>query len=110
MVGIYFSVKGLNAIIRRAYIRVDEEKIAVKPDEETKSETIFWRDIQCIKEVEQNFEIFKNDNTSYTIHFSYYTYKNADDLRDAILEIADRKGIKVELNLLSKIKYLSNKE
>lgn len=104
MVGIYFCVKGLNSIIRKAYIRVDEEKIAVKPDEETNSETIFWRDIHYIKEVERNFEIIKNDKTSYTIHFSYYTYKNADDLRDAILEMADKKGIKVEENILTKIK------
>ncbi len=98
VVGIYFSVKGLNYIFRKAYIRVDEEKIAVKPDEETKSETIFWRDIQSIKEVGRNFEILKNDKTSYTIHFSYYTYRNADDLREAILEMADKKGVKVERN------------
>ncbi len=96
MVGVYFSIKGLSSIIRKAYIRVDEEKISVKPDESSKSETIFWRDIQFIKKVDRNFDIIRKDNTNYMIYFSYYTYKNADDLRDAILEMAYKKGVKVE--------------
>lgn len=96
IVGLWFCVKGLSSIIRKAYIRVDEEKIAVKPDESSKSETIFWRDIQKIKEVERNYVIIKKDNSSYTIHFSYYTYKNADDLKEAIRETAEHKGIKIE--------------
>ncbi len=96
IVGIYFSIKGLSAIFRKAYIRVDDEKIAVKPDEATKSETIFWRDIKHIKIVDRNFEVIRTDNTNYIIYFSYYTYKNADDLREAILKMAFEKGIKVE--------------
>lgn len=95
IVGIYFSIKGLSSIIRKAYIRVDDEKIAVKPDEESKSETIYWRDIQHIKKVDRNFEIVRKDHSSYMIHFSYYTYTNADDLRDAILETAYEKGITI---------------
>ncbi len=95
MVGVYFSIKGLSSIIRKAYIRVDDEKIAVKPDESSKSETIYWRDIQHIRKVERNFEIVRKDNSTYMIYFSYYTYKNADELRDAILETAFEKGIPI---------------
>ena len=86
----------MSAIFSKAYIRVDEEKIAVKPDEAAKSETIFWRDIRLIRDKDRNFEIVKNDNSVYIIHFSYYTYKNADDLQEAIRIAASEKGIKIE--------------
>lgn len=96
IVGVWFSIKGLSSIIRKAYIRVDDEKIAVKPDEESKSETIYWRDILEIREKEKNFEIIKKDNSTYMIYLSYYTYANADELREAILDTALEKGVKVE--------------
>ena len=98
MVGIWFSIKGLSSIFRKAYIRVDDEKIAVKPDEFTKSETILWRNIQKITAVDNNFDIVRIDNSVYTIHFSYYTYQNADDLKEAIINTAKDKGIKIEKN------------
>lgn len=94
--GVYFGAKGVKAIFSKAYIRVDDEKIAVKPDESTESVTIFWRDIRLIRDKNRNFEIVKNDNTVYVIHFSYYTYKNADDLQEAIRIAAFKKGIKIE--------------
>lgn len=96
MVGLYFCYKGLNFILRKAYIRVDDEKVSVKPDESTSSETIYWRDIKVIYEVGKNFEILKYDDSVYTIYFSYYTYKNADDLKEAVRETAKSKGIKIE--------------
>ena len=98
MVGVWFSIKGLSSIFRKAYIRVDDEKIAVKPDEFTKSETILWRNIQKIIAVDNNFDIVRKDNSVYTIHFSYYTYQNADDLKEAIRNTAKEKGIKIEEN------------
>lgn len=98
LVGIWFSIKGLSSIFRKAYIRVDDEKIAVKPDEFTKSETILWRNIQKITAVDNNFDIVRIDNSVYTIHFSYYTYQNADDLKEAIINTAKDKGIKIEKN------------
>lgn len=98
LVGIWFSIKGLSSIFRKAYIRVDDEKIAVKPDEFTKSETILWRNIQKITAVDNNFDIVRKDNSVYTIHFSYYTYQNADDLKEAIINTAKDKGIKIEEN------------
>ena len=63
MVGVWFSIKGLSSIFRKAYIRVDDEKIAVKPDEFTKSETILWRNIQKIIAVDNNFDIVRKDNS-----------------------------------------------
>lgn len=96
IVGVYFSAKGLSSILRKAYIRVDNEKIEVKPDEKSKSETIFWKDIQLIKSDGRNYEFIKKDNTSYTIRFSYYTYENAYDLKEAIRKTAINKGIKIE--------------
>ncbi|MFV0391117.1 MAG: hypothetical protein ACK5KP_04415 [Paludibacteraceae bacterium] len=101
MVGVYFAYKGLSAIIRKAYIRVDDEKIAVKPDEFTKSETILWKEILSIREIEQKYEILKKDQTTYTIYFSYYTYENADDLKEAIREMAVSKGIEIQSENLS---------
>ena len=98
MVGVWFSIKGLSSIFRKAYIRVDDEKIAVKPDEFTKSETILWRNIQKIIAVENNFDIVRKDNSVYTIHFSYYTYQNAEDLKEAIRNTAKENGIKIEEN------------
>ncbi|NLO72263.1 MAG: hypothetical protein GX102_15235 [Porphyromonadaceae bacterium] len=99
MVGLYFCYKGLNYILRKAYIRVDDEKISVKPDESTNSETIFWRDIKMINEIESNYQIVKKDDSTYTIYFSYYTYKNADDLKQSVKETANAKGIKIEQKL-----------
>ena len=98
MVGVWFSIKGLSSIFRKAYIRVDDEKIAVKPDEFTKSETILWRNIQKIIAVDNNFDIVRKDNSVYTIHFSYYTYQNAEDLKEAIRNTAKENGIKIEEN------------
>lgn len=98
MVGVWFSIKGLSSIFRKAYIRVDDEKIAVKPDEFTKSETILWRNIQIIIAVDNNFDIVRKDNSVYTIHFSYYTYQNAEDLKEAIRNTAKENGIKIEEN------------
>lgn len=98
MVGVWFSIKGLSSIFRKAYIRVDDEKIAVKPDEFTKSETILWRNIQKIIAVDNNFDIVRKDNSVYTIHFSYYTYQNAEDLKEAIRNTAKENGIKIEKN------------
>ncbi|MBP8903067.1 MAG: hypothetical protein KBG43_00455 [Paludibacteraceae bacterium] len=93
MVGLYFSFKGLSSIIRKAYIRVDEEKIAIKPDESSKSETILWNEIQSIKQVEKNYEILKKDQSTYIIHFAYFNYDNAADLKEAIRKMAETKGI-----------------
>lgn len=98
MVGVWFSIKGLSSIFRKAYIRVDDEKIAVKPDEFTKSETILLRNIQKIIAVDNNFDIVRKDNSVYTIHFSYYTYQNAEDLKEAIRNTAKENGIKIEEN------------
>ena len=98
MVGVWFSIKGLSSIFRKAYIRVDDEKIAVKPDEFTKSETILWRNIQKIIAMNNNFDIVRKDNSVYTIHFSYYTYQNAEDLKEAIRNTAKENGIKIEEN------------
>lgn len=98
MVGVWFSIKGLSSIFRKAYVRVDDEKIAVKPDEFTKSETILWRNIQKIIAVDNNFDIVRKDNSVYTIHFSYYTYQNAEDLKEAIRSTAKENGIKIEEN------------
>lgn len=98
MVGVWFSIKGLSSIFRKAYIRVDDEKIAVKPDEFTRSETILWRNIQKIIAVDNNFDIVRKDNSVYTIHFSYYTYQNAEDLKEAIRNTAKENGIKIEEN------------
>lgn len=98
MVGVWFSIKGLSSIFRKAYIRVDDEKIAVKPDEFTKSETILWKNIQKIIAVDNNFDIVRKDNSVYTIHFSYYTYQNAEDLKEAIRNTAKENGIKIEEN------------
>ena len=95
MVGLFFSYKGLSSIFRKAYIRVDEEKIAIKPDETTKSETIYWQDIQSIKHVEKNYEILKKDQSTYIIHFAYFNYENAGDLKQAIREMAETKGIEI---------------
>ena len=96
MVGLRFIFKGLGFILREAYIRVDDEKIAIKPDETTKSETIYWRDIQAIKQVEKNYEIEKKDQSTYTIHFSYFDYEHADELKEAIKEMAAEKGIVIQ--------------
>lgn len=98
MVGVWFSIKGLSSIFRKAYIRVDDEKIAVKPDEFTRSETILWKNIQKIIAVDNNFDIVRKDNSVYTIHFSYYTYQNAEDLKEAIRNTAKENGIKIEEN------------
>lgn len=98
MVGVWFSIKGLSSIFQKAYIRVDDEKIAVKPDEFTRSETILWRNIQKIIAVDNNFDIVRKDNSVYTIHFSYYTYQNAEDLKEAIRNTAKENGIKIEEN------------
>ena len=96
MVGVFFSFKGLSSIFRKAYILVDEERIAIKPDETTKSETILWNDIEAIRQVEKNFEILKKDGSSYIIYFSYFNYENAGDLKEAIIDMASTKGISIQ--------------
>lgn len=94
LVGLRFVFKGLSYILRKAYIRVDDEKIAIKPDEESKSEIIYWKDIQEIKQVDNNYEILKKDQSSFTIHFSYFDYKHVDDFKEAIQKTAFEKGVK----------------
>ena len=96
MVGVFFSFKGLSSIFRKAYILVDEERIAIKPDETTKSETILRNDIEAIRQVEKNFEILKKDGSSYIIYFSYFKYENAGDLKEAIIDMASTKGISIQ--------------
>lgn len=95
IVGLFFVYKGLNSIIRKAYIHVDEDKISIKPDESSKSETIFWKDIDSIRSVGNNYDIVKKNFSTYTIYFSYYDYANAQDLKRAIDEMAAEKGISI---------------
>ncbi len=96
MVGLWFMYKSLNFVLRKAYIRVDDEKISIKPDEISKSETIYWTDIVAIRQVKKNYEVLKKDQTSYTIFFSYFNYENAADLKNAIREMSAKKGIPIQ--------------
>ena len=105
IVGLGLLIKGLNTMLRKAYIRVDEEKIAVKPDETTPSETILWRDILSMKLTKINLEIMKTDKSIATIHFTYFEDIHAITLKDSILEMAARKGLKVEIEEITSSKY-----
>ena len=96
LVGLRFVFKGMSFILRKAYIRVDDEKIAFKPDETTQSETIYWKDILAINQVGKNYEIEKRDQTTSKIHFSYFDYEHAKELKEAINVMATEKGILIK--------------
>ncbi len=103
LLAVWFIIKGLRGIFSKAYILVDDEKVSVKPDESTKSETIYWRDVESIKEVKNNYVVRKKDNTTTTIYFSYFSQKHAMDLKASVKETALKKGIPLEEQ---KSKYL----
>lgn len=93
--GFKYLIQGVIALIRRPYILINNDKISLKPDASTPGKTIWWRDIQSITLAGKNFKIRSSDNSSYTIHLSYYNYEVADEIKVALETIASEKAIQI---------------
>ncbi|MBP1664620.1 MAG: hypothetical protein H6Q19_1760 [Bacteroidetes bacterium] len=99
IIGFKYLIQGLIEILRKAYVIINNEKIALKPDTSTKGKTIFWKDILTIKQVGKNYEIRCTDNTSFTIYLSHYSYKVADEIKLGLETIAAEKAILIEAKM-----------
>lgn len=95
--GFKYLIQGIVAVVRKAYAVINDEKISLKPDASTKGKTIFWRDILSITQVGKNYKILSSDNTSYTIHLSYYDYKVAEEIKQTLESVAAEKEIRIEV-------------
>lgn len=96
LVSVWFLIKGISALLSKAFMVVNEEKISVKPDESSQRETIFWKDVSHIEDVNNNYRIYMRNGTSTTIYFSYYSSENSMELKESIKSMAEKKRIKVQ--------------
>ena len=93
VLGLAFMMKGFGVAFRKAFVKIDEEKISLKPDLTSKVHTIHWDDIQSIQQVTIRYIIkLKNDKTDEII-LAHYTHDVADQIKEIVEQIADKKHI-----------------
>lgn len=97
MNGIIHTVEGfgfsLARLFGKAFILVDNEKIAIKIGVLAKEQNISWMDIKSISYKPIRFKVAKNDNTSFTFNLSKLDYSLIKEIKSTINAIAKEKGL-----------------
>lgn len=99
MNGLVHSIEGFGFSLARlfgeAYIQIDSERIAVKTGVLKKEQNICWKDIKSISYKPIRFKVAKNDDTSMAFNLSKLDYSLIKEIKRAIIEIANEKGLEV---------------
>lgn len=103
--GLWFTIKGLKAIVSKAFLKVNDSQIVIKSDEFNKATSIYWDDIEYFEAKQNKFIVKLKDGTQKEIIFSYYNDLTALELRKSIEEFANKKTIKIIKD--EKVKYLA---
>ena len=90
LAGFGFTFKRL---FGKAYILIDEEKIAVKLEPFKKEQNALWNDVKLIEFKPTKLMVIKIDNTSLNIDFSNLDYALVQNIKKSIHGFADEKGL-----------------
>lgn len=97
--GLIHSIEGFgfsfSRLFGKAYIDIDNEKIAIKTGVLVRAQSIAWIDIESISYKPIRFKVATKDNTSFTINLSKLDYLLIKDIKSAINKIANEKGLEV---------------
>jgi len=97
--GFVHSIEGfgfpLARLFGKAYIQIDSERIAVKTGVLTKEQSVSWQDIKSISYKPIRYKVVKNDDTSMAFDLSKLDYSLIKEIKSAIVEIANKKGLEV---------------
>jgi len=97
--GFVHSIEGfgfpLARLLGKAYIQIDSERIAVKTGVLTKEQSVSWQDIKSISYKPIRYKVVKNDDTSMAFDLSKLDYSLIKEIKSAIVEIANKKGLEV---------------
>lgn len=97
--GLVHSIEGFGfsfaRLLGNAYIQIDSEIIAIKTGVLKKEQSIFWKDIKSVSYKPIRFKVTKNDDTAMTFNLSKLDYSLIKEIKSAINEIADEKGLEI---------------
>ncbi|MCE1198905.1 MAG: hypothetical protein LWW85_08040 [Marinilabiliales bacterium] len=104
--GLYMILLGINSVLMglgyhaerlfgKAFICVNEEIIALKPGVMQRERRLYWKDIQSIHYQLNKFRMVLTDGTTREWKLSSLEYAILIRTRQAILEMAARKGIEI---------------
>jgi uncharacterized membrane protein len=98
--GTYWLIFGLGYQVERlfgkAYVRIDNEKIAIKTGIIEKLQEIKWDEIMSINYKSSCFEIKRNNGTDYSIRLSSLEYSTIQEIKNVIKSISKNKNIEVQ--------------
>lgn len=99
MNGFVHSIEGfgfsLARLFGKAYIQIDSDRIVVKTGVLTKEQSVYWQDIKSISYKPIRYKVVKTDDTSMVFNLSKLDYSLIKEIKSAIVEIADEKGLEV---------------
>lgn len=96
--GLFFVVDSFIAIAKKAYLKIDNQRIAVKTDEVSKAVKEDWNQIEKIIFVENKIEIISINNTVQKINLSFLDNDDVTFLTESITRIAEEKEIHIAKN------------
>lgn len=96
--GLFFVVDSFIAIAKKAYLKIDNQRIAVKTDGVSKAVKENWNQIEKIIFVENKIEIISINNTVQKINLSFLDNDDVTFLTESITRIAEEKGIHIAKN------------
>ena len=95
--GLVHSIEGfgfsLARLFGKAFILIDNERIAIKTGVLAREQSISWVDIKSISYKPIRFKVARKDDTSMTFNLSKLDYSLVKDIKNTINVIADEKGL-----------------
>jgi len=95
--GVVHSVEGFGFSIAqlfgRAFVLIDDSKIAIKTSFFSKEQHIAWQEIKSISNKPVRCQITRNEGTSLTLNLSKLDYLLIKDIKATIEYIAKEKGV-----------------
>ena len=98
--GIFGILHGLGYSVEKffgsAYVKIDEERIAVKTGVWSKEQSILWNQIKLMEYKTNWFKIINLDDSSFKLALSDLEFKVLIETRNTINLIAAEKGITIK--------------
>lgn len=95
--GLVHSIEGFGfsftRLFGKAFILIDNERIAIKTGVLTREQSISWMDIKSISYKPIRFKVTRQDDTLLAFNLSKLDYSLVKDIKNSINEIANEKGL-----------------
>jgi len=97
VLGLAFMMKGFGVAFRKAFVKIDEVKISLKPDLNSKVQTIYWDNIQSIQEITIRYIINLKNGETDEIILAHFSLDVSDQIKETIEQIANEKQIPINI-------------